>query len=293
MKRIWPYIFLIIVTLFSSACGVLSVESSAQTTAMISPPTVRQSEHENTLLLWEGPALFAEDQTECHRLRVTQNYQAFVGLCNGEQTEVEFVTNREGGLADMVSRFAMFQSDMPDGRIIFNGRGEVDGPAWERAIINWAQFTYTELVSGRVGAANRTVLAWNLGEPSGQSGQCQMLIVLAHGYATAGLAPCEGGQMQVLASGWVDTTDWEQFDTWLSGNAPFYRDNSYLNGQGTTEMSVDEANELAEWAETMYAKLTQTGSISNDMLVALNLRQLFVQHFILTPILLKSTTRHQ
>lgn len=243
----WFYIILIILAVVSTACDAQTAQGSTKTT----------TSNELPLLLWEGSALFAEDPTECHHLSVTQDYHTFVGLCDGEQTEVEFVNNSEGGLADMIARFAPFQADTTQGRVTFNGEGEIVGPAWEHAIASWAQFTYAELATGRVGAANRTVLTWNLGEQSGQPNKCQMLFVLAHGYATVGLTPCEGGQMEVITSDWIDPADWEQFDTWLYTNAPLYQDNNYLDGRGTVEMSDTEAVALAEWAETVYAKLIE------------------------------------
>lgn len=262
MKTIWLSIVLISMTLVASACALQRAQNSAETTAVTSPPPTTANS-EAALLLWEGPALFAEDQTECHRLRVTEDFQTFVGLCEGEQTEVEFVTSGEGGLAGMVARFAPFQLDTANERITFNGGGEIAGRAWERAITSWANFTYAELASGRIGAANRTVLAWSLGE---QDGRCQMLLVLSHGYATAGRTPCEGGQMEVIASGWIDTAEWGQFDAWLYGRAPLYQDNNYLDGRGTTEMSAEEAAALAEWAGKVYAKLTQAGSVPAELI---------------------------
>jgi len=261
MRNYWFYITLIILAITGSACGARPVSTSTETpVASVAPPaTATAANNEADLLLWEGPALFAEDQTECHRLRVTNENKAFTGLCAGEPAEVEFVNNQNGGLTDMVARFAPFQTDTPQGRITFNGKGEITGPAWERAITNWAQFTYAELATGHVGAANRTVLAWNLGE---QNGQCRMLLVLSHGYATAGLTPCAGGQMEVLADGWIDTADWEQFDTWLYNRAPLYQDNNYFDGRGSTDMHTSESAALADWVETVYAKLAPTDSIS-------------------------------
>jgi len=250
MKAFGLSIILIVMTL--SACGV---QPSSEVDAAELPQETTQPNHAGEMwLLWEGPALFAEDPTACHRLQITTQGQAFFGPCNGEQAEVDFVTNQNGGLTAMLAHFAPFQADTPQGRITFNGQGAESGPAWERALSSWAQFTYAELASGRTGAANRTVLAWNLGE---QTGQCQMLLVLAHGYATAGLTPCEGGQMQVLANGWVDTAEWEQFDAWLHNRAPFYQDNNYLDGRGAAEMTTGEAAALAAWAKEVYAKVTQ------------------------------------
>jgi hypothetical protein len=272
MKIILLGVASIITALGGLACSIQSNETveaaNLQETVAVSlqpapgyppaPVVEQQNNIPEAILLWEGPALFAEDQTECHRLLVTKENQALIGQCDSRQTEVELITNGKGGLADMITRFAPFQAGTPQGRITFNGQGEIAGPAWERAITTWAQFTYAELATGHIGAANRTVLAWKVGE---QEGQCQMLVVLSHGYATAARTPCEGGQMEVIASDWVDTAEWEQFDAWLYNRAPLYQDNSYLDGHGTTEMSRTEAAALAEWAKAVYAKLTQTGSI--------------------------------
>ena len=180
MKTIWFYIILIIMTVAGMACGVQPAQSSAETTAVISPPATAANS-EVALLLWEGPALVAEDQTEFHRLVVTKNNRVLIGQCNSEQTGVEFVTNRKGGLADMIARFAPFQADTPQGRLTFNDEGEIAGPAWECAITRWAQFTYAELASGRVGAANRTVLAWSLGEQEGMPDLVGAVSRLCHG----------------------------------------------------------------------------------------------------------------
>lgn len=253
MRASWLYLILIILAVAGAGCGVQAAQSSTERSVVTSPP-VRPVNDESALVLWEGPALFADDQTECHRLRLTQDYQASVGLCAGEQSEVEFVPNQPGGLADMKARLAPFQADTAQGRVTFNGQGEIAGPAWERAIASWARFTYAELATGRAGAANRTGLAWNLDE---QNGQCRMLLVLSHGYATAGLTPCEGGQMEIVATDWVDPAGWEQFDSWLNNRAPLYRDSSYLDGRGTTEMSTEEVAALAEWAAAVYARLTE------------------------------------
>lgn len=212
----------------------------------------------------------------------TRDNKAFLGPCDSEQTEVEFVSNQNGGLVDMVSRFAPFQAEMAQGRLSFNGQGQITGPAWERAITSWTQFAHAELASGRVGATTPTVLAWNVGE---QEGQCQMLLVLAHGFATAGTTPCQGGQMEVIGGDWVETTDWEQLDEWLYNRAPFYKDNNYLDGRGTTDMSAQESAALAEWVEKVYAELAQKLAIAEnfsevvdtDVPAALNLRQMLAQ----------------
>lgn len=266
MKTFYLFLILIIMTLAGSACGAQPSQPPAETAApqTAASPTAmaeQQNTSADTLLLWEGSALFAENPTECHRLQITADNQILLGPCNGEQKAVQFLANHNQEWPEILARFAPFQLETPTERIIFNGRGQVSGPAWQRAITAWAQLAHAELASGRVSAAGHTVLAWNLGEQPGQANQCRMLLVLVHGYATAGLTPCEGGQMQALANNWLDTADWEQFDAWLYNRAPLYQDNNYLDGRGSAEMNDAEVAALAGWAEAVYAKLTQTGSI--------------------------------
>jgi hypothetical protein len=196
MKRIWRFTFLITVAFMALACvgaqpGAVVVETTPAPAATSEAPTAApviepQAESDQTLLLWEGPALFAEDQSECHRLQLTAANQALLGPCAGEQREVEFNPSGEGALADMIARFAPFQAETAEGRLTFNGQGQIGGPAWERALTVWASVTYAELATGHVAAASRTVLAWRVAE---QEEQCQMLLVLAHGYATRSLVP--------------------------------------------------------------------------------------------------------
>jgi hypothetical protein len=155
----------------------------------------------------------------------------------------------------MLARFAPFALNRPNERLVFNGQGQISGPEWQRAITIWAQTTQAQLATGHVGAANNTVLAWNLGQ---EVNQCRMLLVLAYGYATAALNPCEGGQMQVLANDWIDPADWSQFDSWLYTRAPFYQQNSYFDGRGTDETNAAEADALADWAERVYTRLVST-----------------------------------
>jgi hypothetical protein len=98
-------------------------------------------------------------------------------------------------------------------------------------------------------------MSWFLGEVPDHPGDCQHLVVLSHGYAYSNITPCEGGDIKEQVGGWVETAEWEQFDTWLYNQAPVYQDNNYFSGQSSAEMSEAEAAELAEWAKTVYAQV--------------------------------------
>jgi len=216
-------------------------------------------------LIWNGAILPTGEQGEtCNSLTLTTDNRALLGPCDGTPTEAELFGTQAQEWPELLARFAPFETETSDERIVFRGTGDVGGPAWERAITFWARITTAELAFGRVSATGPTVLAWNLGPVPGESDTCRRLIVMAYGYATAGLTPCEGGPMEVTSSGWLDTAAWEQFDAWLYNNAPFYQNDSYLDGRGATQMNSAEAAALESWAKTVYANLTQTGHSANE-----------------------------
>lgn len=256
MKKFWLYITSMMLAISGSACEVQSAKG-APDSSNNGASLVAESPDEHSLLLWEGPALFAENPAECYRLRITAGNKVFTGPCDGVQTETPFAGDNAGGFTEILARFAPFTLNGPNEQLVFNGQGQISGPEWQRAVASWAKTTQAQLATGHVGAANNTVLAWNLGR---EANQCRMLVVLAYGYATAALNPCEGGQMQVLAKGWLDAADWSQFDTWLYSRASYYQENSYFDGRGTVEMSAAEANALAAWAEKVYTRLVSSTS---------------------------------
>ncbi len=218
------------------------------------------AENEDIALHWSGAVLpFGQVGDTCNNLTITTAGQASIGPCEGEPAAVDF---RNQDWPDIYARFAPFQFERPEEQLVFNGQGEIGGPAWERAITAWARFTQAELASGRVGAANRTVLAWQLGEQPDQPGQCRMLIVLVHGYAMAGVTPCENGSTQGFSGGWIDPAAWTQFDAWLYDKAQLYQANSYFDGRGATAWSAGEIDALTAWAESVYGTLRPTASLN-------------------------------
>ncbi|HRV96733.1 MAG TPA: hypothetical protein P5526_31555 [Anaerolineae bacterium] len=207
-------------------------------------------------LIWEGDPLPDDGQAECRRLEITPADQALIGSCGEAGSPVEFAPGQTGGWSDLVARLAPFeQTTDSGGRLVFNGQGEIAGPAWQRAIDAWAKTTLLELSSGRVSATGRTIMSWWLGQLADQPDLCRQLVVLDYGYAYANITPCEGGQATETYGGWVEPTLWEQFDGWLYANGQVYQANNYFSGLGQSEMSQAQVAELAQWAEIVYRQL--------------------------------------
>lgn len=201
------------------------------------------------LLSWEGESA----DGACLALTLLPNGRAQVGLCGDAPKTVEISAGPESEWGAVQNHFAAMESETPTGRIRFQGQGAASGPAWERALSTWAWFTAQELQSGRISAAGRTALAWQLGESADQAGQCEMLLVMAYGYTYANLTPCEGnGQSQPLAQGWLETADWETFEGWLTHSARVEDEAGYLDAQGSEPLAVGE---LDAWAAAAFERL--------------------------------------
>lgn len=203
------------------------------------------------LLSWEGTSA----QGACLALTILDTGEAQVGLCGDTPKTVEFSTGPDSEWAAVMSHFAPMDIETVEGHLYFQGQGTASGPAWERALTTWAKFTAQELDAGHTSAAGRTVLAWRLAEPTDQPGQCELLIVLAYGYAYANLAPCDGnGPAQVIAQGWLETAEWETFEGWLTTAARIEDAAGYLDAQGDAPLAAED---LTTWAAVVYARLAE------------------------------------
>jgi hypothetical protein len=225
---------------------ISEIQTTAATLAGEEPALIWQAEIETE----EGP------QKVCRQLLLGPDEQALLGPCGAADTTVSLLPHQAKEWADILARFAPFQADTLQGTVVFRGRGDVAGPAWERAIAAWARFTYQELQAGRVGAALKTEMSWRLGELPDQPGYCKHLVVLTFGYAYANVDPCQGGGQPLSHSeGWLKSGAWEQFDTWLYQYGPVYQADNYFSGKGSQEMPEAEIDQLETWAEAIYAGL--------------------------------------
>lgn len=268
IKTIWLSIVLIGVILVGMACGVQPNEAveavEVQEVAADSDQTATSQESPAASLIWQGPALFAEDQSACHQLTITTDHQVLTGLCDQEGQPAALLGTHNQTWSDLVARFAPFETEVGEQRVIFNGRGEIEGAAWERAIAAWGSLTYAELASGRVSATGPTVLAWTIGPLPDAPDTCQQLTVLVYGYAMAGTTPCGGGSTAGFNGDWIEPAAWEQFDTWLYEYEPLYQANNYLDGRGTAEMSEADVEALSAWATAVYEAISETAAVGPD-----------------------------
>jgi hypothetical protein len=273
MKTIWPavvFIFLLLagsafvlpktnqvetITAFSApelSSTVTPGPTAAPTSEPSSPPSGRGEE---VVLTWEGDPLPDDNQAECRSLRLTAAGQAMLGPCGAVENPGQMLAGQAREWSEMLVRFAPFTAETIQGRVDFQGQGQITSPAWQRAIAAWARFTYLELSSGRVSASVRTVLSWWVGEVADRPGYCRHLVVLISGYAYTDILPCDGHEAQAVAGGWLDTAEWDKFDAWLYQQAPLYQGDNYLSGLGTAEMSEDEVAALTDWATDVYTRL--------------------------------------
>lgn len=261
MKNLVRSAGFILLLLGSIACGPAPV-AQPRPAADVQPIPVSESNsagsEANTEpgLIWEGFTEFGDGNAEtCKSLRVGPGSQAVVGECETIETAGQVQEFQNQAWTEMLDRFAPFEYSSDAEKVIFRGTGQIEGPAWQRAIATWARFTYGELFTGRVGAAVRTSLSWSLGEVPGQPGSCGRLLVLNFGYAYRNVEPCGGGQLQSTVGGWLETDELEQFDAWLYGREAVYQNDSYFAGEGAQPMSEAEQAELATWVESVYGRL--------------------------------------
>ncbi len=208
-------------------------------------------------LTWEG-----QGDDGCQSLLLAADGRAAIGPCDAPHTPLHLFDDvgRPQQFADLLARFARFQTETPAGRIVFRGQGgEPATPAWQRAIAAWARLVRQELQFGRSGASWGAALAWHREIPE-RPGYCQFLQVEMYGLAYASVARCEGGDAQNLGWGWLEMAEWEQFDTWFYGRSPVYRPDLDFFGTGIQEMSESDVDALRRWAEAVYRRLAAEAS---------------------------------
>lgn len=233
---------------------------SAPATVVLTPPLQpipdSAAPSGDVILFWQssepegdgGPAA-------CRRLFITADQQAQVGPCTGPLTTKPF---RAPQWDEIVERFASFEYRPTNTVLVFHGRGQVAGGAWERALEAWAESTYGELTSPRGCSACRTVLAWSLGEEKEVPGSCRQLVVTSYAYAYEYRVPCQGGPSEVMAQGWLETAELEQLERWMITYGPVQLNGEgarYLLGKGTLTMNPGEVEQVAQWAQFIALRL--------------------------------------
>lgn len=208
------------------------------------------------ILRWQGT--LPGDPVTCHTMDVTADYQASYGPCGDQPSSSAFNPPQWD---EIQLRSAPFEMRTPEVNITFRGLGNIGGPAWERAMANWARDAYASLYTGHACSSCSTILNWSFGEQPGGSGSCAYLWATNYGYAYTGVVPCQGGQALIVAQGWLETDEWAQLDAWLVSRSEVHLGESgasYLLGSGSQAMNTDEINQLAAWSLRVYNRLAET-----------------------------------
>jgi hypothetical protein len=209
-----------------------------------------------TVLGWEGfTAMGDGDATRCKQLQLTIDNQALVGDCAALGEPLPLSTTHSHEWTYLQANLAPFTWTTATDQLDFRGAGNLDGEAWQRALLAWTHLVYGELASGRVSAAVATALSWNLGEAPTQPGLCNHLTVTVYGYAYADHIPCAGGPVQNRDGAWLPDQEMAQFDRWLYGRQPLYEGDNYLAGLGDEPLNEAELAELTAWADEVYLLL--------------------------------------
>lgn len=231
-----------------------------------------------TVLEWEGYTEMGDgDATRCKQLQLAIDNQALVGDCATLAEPVPLLATHAQEWAYMQANFAPFTLTTVTDQLEFRGVGNLDGEAWQRAILAWTHLVYGELASGRASAAVATALSWNLGEAPTQPGLCNHLTVTVYGYAYADHVPCAGGPVQNRDGAWLSEQEIVQFDRWLYDRLAFYEGDNYLAGMGNESMNEADLVELAAWIQEVYLRLRAAKPVLGESLLPAGCAEPFEQ----------------
>lgn len=209
----------------------------------------------------DEPALAMEvrDAEGCRLFLVAADGRAAYGPCGAPLTSLRLVEEmgRPEQLADLVARFAPFEAQAADAKLVLVGQGaEQATPAWQRAVLAWARVAMQEVEYGRGGASWGLAVRWRQALPD-RAGYCRFLQADASGYAFASTALCDGGDASDAGRGWLTTAELEALDGWLYALGTDETDGLLLSGRG--ESSVTEADRAAvrAWAAAVYDRLAR------------------------------------
>jgi len=238
----------------SGASGA-NVNSSQAT----KPVRAMKSVSADVILKWERHTDWGDDQTQCKSLQIGANNRVMIGACGGKPEAKEFFANLDEEWAEIQNRFAPFGYKTSTDRLVFRGKGQLAGPAWQRAIVAWAHSTYGYLYGGRISATGRNVMELWYGnnEVPGMPGKCGVFAVRDIGDASVSTFPCgqTGGTAEEHFSDWLETKEWEVFDNWLYHRARLEMGQNYFGGKGKRKMNQREVAELSRWANAVSTRL--------------------------------------
>jgi hypothetical protein len=199
----------------------------------------------------------------CQTLVISADARPAIGWCDGPLAELTWLPelpSREEWLY-LRRRFAPFQVRDGDHMLVFNGAGtEVPSADWQRALESWASLRWSELRTGRSGAAHGRAAAFR--RPiANRSGYCEILEVTEYGRAYAGRALCEGGGGEPGRTGWLSNELWEQFSSWHRKWSSYSDEPTGVHffGRGTHAPTASDVRLLSDWARRAIAEVRRIG----------------------------------
>lgn len=209
----------------------------------------------------DEPALAMEvrDGQGCRLFLVAADGRAAYGPCGAPLTPLRLVDEmgRTEQLADLLARFAPFETAEADAKLVLVGQGqEQPSPAWQRAVLAWARVAMREVEYGRGAASLGLALKWEQALPD-RAGYCRHLQVDADGFAFASTARCDGGDAAEAGRGWLTTPELERLDGWLYALETLEADGLLFSGRGARPPTDAERAEMEAWAEAVYDRLAR------------------------------------
>jgi hypothetical protein len=113
-------------------------------------------EEEESALLWES----SDPNWGEQKLAIAPDGKVGIGCCDGLFLPLQLLWHNEDIWGDIQARFASFHYELEGEKLIFEGKGEITSPAWQRAICTWSRTVWGQLYTGHVCTADSTVLAW-------------------------------------------------------------------------------------------------------------------------------------
>lgn len=252
--QLWSLLALVLSSWLVAACIQLPTDSHARPMP-VDVEDIAGGKSAVALLYQGPPELGMDDPSQCTTMSLDRSQNVTLGACDGTSRLLALGKRFALDWDDIQNRFASFVYETPTETLTFTGRGTIRGEAWQRAILAWARMTRAELAADRVSATGRTVMSWFFAQVPDQANVCEHLTVLSYGYAYAETVNCEGGEVIDATGDWLTDAEMTELDQWLYSRAPLYVERNYLDSKGSEAMSTDEANAVAQWADTVRTRI--------------------------------------
>ncbi len=206
-------------------------------------------------LVYRSTQAAGSDGAACAGMDLATDGTATLLACDGTQVVQSLGDGHAAEWQAFQQRLGDFELAALNESLTVRGADGVTDPAWQRALLAWTSLVHAELSTGRTTAAGPTALSWFPGALPAAPERCTHVTVLTYGYAYADLVECPSGRMVERQGGWLTDAELAQFDGWLYGFAPFYRDDNYLDGRGVAQMDEEAGAVLEQWAADLHTRL--------------------------------------